>query len=135
MEDQMNDIFQIPAVLNKYESKANGSVKFIFTTTEKLPGQMLTTIMEFLDNCGWLNFAVRKIEAQDIVKLPEIDPVMFDEKKSPSERLRNTIFCYFCQKKGVDKNGKKPPKFDSEFREYYLKAMDNIINAYKEKLT
>jgi len=118
------DIFQLPAVLNKFESKANGAVKFIFTTQEHIPAFMLTTIMEFLDNAGYLNFAVRKIESTDLQDLPEIDPVKYDESKSPSQRLRNVIYLYHMQKGGNKE----------DFTAYYLKAMERIINQYKDKL-
>jgi hypothetical protein len=118
------DIFQIPAILNKYESKANGAVKFTFTTYDDIRADLLATIISFIDNAGFLNFAVRKIEAEDLVDLPEIDPAKYDEAKSPSQRLRAVIFLYHQQKGGTKQN----------FREYYLKAMERLINSYKDKL-
>ncbi len=120
----MSDIFQIPAVLNKCESKANGAFKFIFTTQDKIPASMLATIISFIDNAGFLNFAVRQIESTDLKDLPEIDPVLYDEAKSPSQRLRNVIYLYHIQKGGKKK----------DFRSYYLKAMESLINQYKDKL-
>lgn len=128
------EIFQIPAILTKYESKSAGSLKLTFNTQDGVRADLLSTLISFKDNCGFLNFAVRKIDAMDLKNLPEIDPSLFDEKKSPSERLRNVIYCYFCQKEGIDIKGKKPDNFESRFREYYLKAMEKLINIYKDKL-
>jgi hypothetical protein len=120
----MNDIFQIPAVLNKYESKVGGTVKFSFTTSEKLPAPMLTTVMEMIDNCGWLNFAVRRIEATDLTKLPEVDKSKYDQGKTPAQRLRAVIYILFKEKGGDDK----------DFPAYYDKAMEVLIQQVKDKL-
>lgn len=118
-------IFQLPAVLNKYESKANGAVKFSFTTQDKVPVDALANIMRFIDNAGWLNFAVREIEAVDLLDLPKIDPIKTDAAKSPGQRLRAVIYLYHIQK-----GGKK-----EDFETYYLNTMERIINQYKDKLT
>jgi hypothetical protein len=120
----MSDIFQLPAILNKYESKANGAVKFTFTTQSDIRPDMLANIMRFIDNAGYLNFAVRQIEAEDLVDLPEIDSRKYDQAKSPGQRLRAVIYLY-SQQKGIKKE---------DFDAYYLKAMELIINQYKDKL-
>ena len=120
----MPEILQVPATLLKYESKANHAIKLTFESQENMSPALLSNIIDKLDKVGYLNFAVRKIEAEDLVNLPEIDPVKYDETKSPSQRLRAVIFLYHKQKGGEKKN----------FREYYLKAMERLINQYKEML-
>lgn len=121
----MADILQIPSTLIKYESKANKAIKLVFESQEAMSPALISNIIDKLDRVGYLNFAVRKIEATDLVDLPEIDATIYDEAKSPSQRLRSVIFLYHQQKGGDKKN----------FREYYLKSMERIIDSYKDKLT
>ena len=117
-------IFQIPAIFNKYESKANGSVKFTFTSQTDVKTDLLATLISFIDNMGYLNFAVRQIEAADLIDLPEPDKTKYDQGKTPAKRLRSVIYVVFKEKGGDDK----------DFPAYYDKAMEVLIQEVKSKL-
>ena len=119
-----NTIFQLPATLDKFESKMNGAVKFIFTTQEMIKPAHLTTLMSFLNQVGYLNFAVRHIEATDLINLPEPDKTKYDKGKTPAQRLRAVIYLVFKEKGGDDK----------DFPAYYDKAMETLIQQVKGKL-
>ena len=120
----MSEILQIPASLLKYESKANKAIKLIFETQENMSPALLSEILNKLDRVGYLNFAVRHIEAEDLVDLPKIDPSKYDQAKSPSQRLKSVIYLYWKQKGS-----------DGDFNDYYLNAVERLINQYKERLT
>jgi hypothetical protein len=121
----MNDtIFQIPAILNKYESKVNGAVKFTFTSQDGVDTALLAKLISFIDNLGYLNFAVRQIEAADLINLPEPDKTKYDKGKTPAQRLRAVIYLVFKEKGGDD----------TEFPAYYDKAMETLIQQVKGKL-
>ena len=117
-------ILQLPATLDKYESLTNGSVKFVFSTQENLKPEYLLFIMNGLNKVGNLNFAVRKIEAEDLSKLPEPDKAKYAKSKTPSQRLRSVIWLLHQQKGGKEDN----------FQEYYDQVMEYFINQIKEKL-
>jgi len=123
-KEKEKTIFQIPATLTKYSSMANRAMKFVFETQETIEAKDISILASFHENVGWLNFAVRKLEAMDLKDLPEIDFSKYDRAKSPSQLLRNVIYRYWEQK------GKQ-----GNFDLYYLKAMTDITNQYKEKLT
>jgi len=120
----MDKIFQIQAVLTKYKSKANKSVQFTFDTQENMSPEHMSRLISLIDCLGWLNFAVRQIEATDLVNLPEPDKTMYDKGKTPAQRLRAVIFLVHKQKGGDTK----------DFPAYYDKAMEVLISQVKEKL-
>lgn len=117
-------ILQIPSVLDKFESKMNGSVKFVFTTQEMIKPESLTFIMSLLNKVGNLLFTVRQIEATDLVDLPEPDTTKYDKGKTPAQRLRSVIFILHQQKGGSEK----------DFPAYYDKAMETLIQDVKARL-
>ena len=81
-------IFQLPAMLTKYKSKANKVVEFIFETQENMLPEHISKLVSLIDSLGWLSFAVRQIEVADIANLPKIDTLSYAKGKSPSQRPR-----------------------------------------------
>lgn len=120
----MKDILQIPATLTKYESLANKAIKLTFQSQEEMRPELLSNIIDKLEKTGFISFAVRKIEADDLVNLPDIDATKYDTAKSPGQRLRAVIYRYWEQK------GKQ-----GDFNLYYLRSMERLIDSYKDKLT
>jgi hypothetical protein len=119
----MNQIFQIPAIFNKFESKANGAVKLVFTTQDGVRSDLLHTIISLIDNAGFLNFAVRMLEADDLVNLPKPDANKFPGQKTQSQRQRAVIYRLWEQ-------AGKP----GDWEEYYKNTMERIINQLKGNL-
>lgn len=119
----MAELLQIPATLLKYESKANHTIKLTFESQENMAPALLSNIIDKVEQTGYLNFAVRQLDMTDLADLPEIDPVKYDNAKSPGQRLRAVIYRYWEQK------GKQ-----GDFNLYYIAAMERLINQYKDKL-
>ena len=119
----MSEIFQIQAVLTRYKSKLNKSIEFTFDSQENMSPEILSTFLNLHDKLGYLNFAVRKIEAADIARLPEPNADEYVQGKTQAQRLRAVIYILWEQK------GKKGNPDD-----HYKKTMENIISQLKEKL-
>ena len=119
----MSDIFQIPSVFIKFESRANKSVKFTFVTQDGIGPDLIGTIRPMVDNDGYLNFAVRQIEVDDLVNLPEIKPTAFPDSKTPAQRQRAVIYLIW---KAKGKQGR--------FDDYYMDTMERIIDQLKQKI-
>ena len=120
----MNDakIFQIPASISQIKTLAN-CWRFQFDTQETITGEDMATVSDWKrqNGVGWLSFAMRQIEIEDIAELPEIKT---DDTKTPGQRLRAVLFL----------NWKQNPEKCETFEAYYLIKMEKLINHYKERL-
>ena len=112
---------QIEAYLHAFQSLTSGGVKFTFTTQETIDPDLLTQFFKLKNKLGWLLFAVREIEFQDMIDLPKIETPV--GKKSKSKQLRDVLF-------RIWEKTKKTEKFD----DYYNKIMSSLIETYKNKL-
>lgn len=117
----MDKLFQVPATITKIETMQEW-VRIAFDTQE-VPD--LTELAKLLSmgkgKVGWLLFKETEIQHEDI---PEYNPNVDDEERSPSERLRAVMYVYFMQQ-----GGKK-----EKFTEYYRKAMEKRIQEFKDRL-
>jgi hypothetical protein len=86
----MDDIFQVPAEMIKAETKRNKSIRLTFDSQENVSAEALKRVFEWRDQVGWLLFAVRQHEPQDLLTLPEIQTVEEDELK-PSVKMRRAL--------------------------------------------
>lgn len=120
----MNDILQIPAMITRDKSLIHGARQFTIESQENMETENLKILMDMENKLGWFLFALRKIQATDIIDLPPLDETKFDMKKSPSTRLRNILFVLF------QKQGGKKEMFDL----WYCKEIEKLINGYKNKL-
>lgn len=117
----MEKIFQVPATITKIETM-NEWIRIAFDTQEIPDTDEIAKLLSMgKGKVGWLLFKESEIEKVDI---PEYNPNVNDEEKSPSERLRAVMYVYFIQKGGKQEN----------FTEYYRKAMEKRIQEFKDKL-
>ena len=116
----MNKTFQVPAILAKLETLSDGSIKTVFETPEMSP-EDAAAILAFRQRQGWLLFKEQPFAEKDI---PEDTIQEFPDQKSPSQRLRNTLYVLH-QKRG----GKQ-----EDFEEFRQKHMEKIINWIKDKI-
>jgi len=84
-----------------------GSVAFVVLTDSNIGNEVNVNIDDILEN------------------LPEND--LYDNHKTPSQRLRNVLYVQLEQKLG-----KKPSK--EEFADYYKRSVEAIINKIKATL-
>ena len=111
-------MLKLPAYLTRFSSRSDGSAGITFTTQE-LTGIDFMELKRSLNEFGYLVFKENEVQDEDI---PKED---VEEDKTPSKRLRATLFVYW-----------KQHKKDSvpEFESYYRSQMEEIINYIKIKL-
>lgn len=126
--DKKDELFQVPGEITKIITMRNKSLRLQVDTQENVTAQQLEKLLAVLEIKGWFTFVVRendgKIEPDDIKDLPAFDINAFDIKKSPCQRLRNTMFVYFIKGGGNKK----------EFDTWYIKEMEKRIDQYKERI-
>ena len=118
-----SQIFQIQAELFKAETKRNNAIRLQFDSQENVSPEALKRVFEWRDKPGWLLFASRIIQADDMLSIPPDNTVEPDDK-SPSQRLRAVMFRAWER----DKHGY------ADFNLYYLHRMERIINKIKDEL-
>jgi hypothetical protein len=119
----MNELIQIPCILDSFKSLIHGSLKITFETQENLNPELLSKILAKQHQFGWLLFNPDNKIDENEIKLPEIKRTG-KMVKSPSLRLRNVLFLIH-QKKGGNKE---------DFEQYYNMIMEELINKYKNLL-
>jgi hypothetical protein len=116
----MADIFQVPATLYKVESMSHWW-RVIFDTQENIPAEHMAVTLGWLHKLGHLTFAIRQIEADDLLSLP---PIKTDDTLTPAQRLRHVLYRLW----------EKSPEGHKTSETFYLMVMEKLINHYKEKL-
>lgn len=107
---------QTPAIVTSISSKVDGSLRFGTVTPELTPEEK-ADFME-LQN---LNLEVTLKPTEEKTDIKEIKGEF--DGKTPSQRLRNTIYVYWEQK------GAK-----GEFDKFYLNQMNRLVDKIKENL-
>ena len=117
----MKNPVQIPVVLDVLRTLSDGSIKITFATRE-MRTEDAAEILGYRNTEGWLLFKPAPFEERDIIDIPESVPE-FANSKSPSQRLRNTLFRVW------EYQGSKVT-----FDVWRAEQMERIINKYKELL-
>lgn len=110
-------MLKLPSYLTRFSSRSDGSAGISFTTQE-LSNEDFGLLKENLNKFGWLIFKEGDIQAEDIpVENPE------DKDKTPSKRLRSTLFVLW-----------KHTGSSGDFEVYYRNQVEKIIEHIKSKL-
>lgn len=110
-----------PAIFLKMTPRVDKSWKLEFETRE-LFGKDIEQLANLLGAEGWLAYS-----PNDDITMADIPEVVADsgmEGKTPSQRLRNSLYVLW------DQRGKPSGKFDP----WYLGQMENLIETVKSKL-
>ena len=118
----MDDIFKVPGEISKITTMSKNTLRLQLDTQENVSPEAMKRIFEWHNQLGWFLFAIRQIEAQDMLDLPELKPT--DESKTPSQRLRAVLYRLYEQDSEQFK----------EFDGYYRFKMEKIIEHLKQKL-
>lgn len=111
----------LPVIFEKMQPLVDRSWKLTFATRE-LFGKDVEELANRLGSEGWIvHSANNDIETADI---PEITADAGLEGKTPSQRLRNSLYVLWEQR---DKPG-------GDFDTYYLSQMNRLIESIKSKL-
>ncbi len=113
-------LLQVPGEISKVSSMAHRSLRLLFDSQENLNDEEMAKIMAFVGKNGWFTFSPQAIQPNNILNLPKLD---LDETKSPSQRLRGTIWILWEQQ------GKQ-----GEFNDFYKAKMEKLIDFVKAKL-
>ena len=113
------EILKLPAIISKVMTMVDKGIR-IQVDSQELNPEDAGKVMLLKDKLGWFVFA-EQIAEVDIKDLPRIE--LEEGEKSPSARLRATMFVYWEQKKIQD-----------PFDIFYRKQMEKFINTIKEKL-
>lgn len=114
----IRNMIKVPAYFQGFSSKVDGSASLRFSTQE-LNSEDFATLQKHLNLFGWLMFAEENLEAVNIPK----EEIHEDENKSPSKRLRATLFVLW-----------KQCGSEGDFESFYKKKMEIFIDTVKTKL-
>lgn len=113
---------QVPVTFEAANRLKDRSVSLRFQTTLEVNNADFAAMDLAVGNAGWVAFKPNEVSLSDIPK--ELAPE--DGFKSPSKRLRNTLYRIWEQQTDQSED------FD---REYYPRIMNQIIDKYKAILT
>jgi len=119
-----------PIELKNYNRRADRSISFKADSLMEIGSKEVAEIDGHIGDVGFIvltdSHNLDDVKVDEILEnLPEND--LYDNHKTPSQRLRNVLYVRLEQKLG-----RKPEK--EEFATYYLNNMESIINKLKEDL-
>lgn len=119
-----------PIELKNYNRRADRSISFRVDSLLEIGSKEIAEIDGHIGDVGFLVLTdahnLDNIDVGEILEgLPEND--LYDNHKTPSQRLRNVLYVRLEQKLG-----RKPEK--EEFAIYYKNQMEGLINKFKEEL-
>lgn len=112
-------VFQVQAILEGISPLKDGGMSLRFHTQEVLDVGTKTTMMNFYQDFGWLQFS-----SQELHEIPSQIPTREAGAKTPSQRLRGALLVLHRQ---------RYPDMPSEV--FYEQQMERIISKVKEQLT
>lgn len=112
---------QVPATITKVMTMRDRTIR-VQVDTQEIPPEAKKQIFELSDELGYFFFSKVPLKEIDTSKLPPI--VLEQGEKSPSQRLRATLFVYWEQTKNQE-----------PFDIFYRRTVEKYIDAIKEKLT
>ena len=110
-------VFQIPAILDGMSPLKDGGMSVRFHTNE-IKSRDKAKLMDFFNVFGWLQFSDHTINS-----VPNKAAYREAGVKTPSQRLRNTLYVLWQQKYS-----------DQPFDPWYDVQLEKIINSIKERL-
>ena len=116
-------IFQVSSIIEQIKSLADGSWQLKFSTQELSPEQV-ASVAELKGKLGWFMFSENTFNESDI---PKEQAPEFKDEKSPSQRLRNTLFVYWKE------NTKQDKTFEVWRNEWIEKKIAEIKKYLPEK--
>jgi hypothetical protein len=116
-------VFQLGAELTSYRSLADRTLRISFDTREITPEQM-ANIHYSLNKVGYFAFAPDAFATQELEEIDSLKVEYDDTGKPQSQRLRAVLYRLWEQK----------PEGYKVFNDYYLAAMEKLINHFKSKL-
>lgn len=117
----MDKIYQAPAQISKITTMSDKTLRLQVDCQEISPDEE-ALIFSTRNKLGYFAFAEREIKVEDL-DLPDFVKEFKDEK-TPSQRLRNTLFVLHEQTDTKE-----------SFDDFYKRKIEEIITHFKNKLT
>lgn len=118
----------IPATIQKVETMAR-CARIIVDTQETLTPAQLAELFALHEKVGYFFLFEDPSRMQvDASKLPAIQ--LEEGEKSPSQRLRATMYVFWDQ----NVRGRKADAYSTDFELFYKREMEKIIDQVKERL-
>lgn len=112
------------AQFDNYRRLKDKSISLRFITGEKTSHDVFN-FDSLLDSFGYLYFKPQsQLTKNEITELDSLDTDLFDNPKTKSQRLRNTLY----------RNWEQENKKYDKFKDYYDQEMEIIITHFKNKL-
>ena len=115
--------FQVSSVIESVATRVDNTIKIVVSTQELSPEQS-TSLFALKGKQGWLLFSENEIKEMDI---PDVNAPEFKADKSPSQRLRNTLYVYW------ESNTDKSKPFEGWYRDWIEKKIGEIKDYLPEK--
>jgi hypothetical protein len=122
MTKTTDELFQAPAQISKIETMSDGGVRVVIDTQEITDSEEMAKLFRLRK--GDLGFFLFKNSAITNNDLPDDIELEEGESKTPSQRLRNTLFVYW----------KEVKEGRGDFNGFYREQMEKFITLVKEKL-
>jgi len=129
----MADRLMLLAGLEGVNSKKDSTFTLRFSTQELTTHQKLA-VLEAQNGFGVLVFKYDKetLSDEEIKEIDQIDVDLYDNTKTKSQRLRNTLYVLFQQ---TELKGHETDELKKElWKDFYATRMELLINKIKEKL-
>lgn len=117
-----NKLFQTPAMISGVSTLKDRTLKLTVYVSRELIGEEKAKLFDLEQKEGWFLFSENSIQETDV---PKEDAKVEGQKKSPSERLYNTLFVFWNQ----NYSGQS-----QSFNEWRANEMEKIIDSYKQFL-
>jgi hypothetical protein len=118
-------MLKTPSTISKITTMADGGLR-LQVDTQELASEDKAELMGLYNQLGWFVFApTNTIKAEDIPTTP-----LEENQKTPSQRIRSTLFVYF--KKLQEVGSLKP---DSDFEVFYRHHTEKYIDNIKNKIS
>ena len=115
------ETFQLSAFIDGIKTLKSKTLKITLETQDisMFTPEQLANLFKLNDSQMWVAFSKMEVQPDDL----DIKEVKVDGRKSPSTRLRNSL--YVLWEKG---------KQDEDFELYYIRQMEKFIKHVKDKL-
>lgn len=115
--------------LDAVTRKKDKSITLRFTTQTEQSSEQLMEMDRVLNESGVMYFKPNgDLTTEEVEQLESVDlPI---EGKSKSQRLRNTLYVLYTQRPCSDKN----LAVYCDFKQFYSRELEKIIEHYKQKL-
>ncbi len=113
----------MPAILTRFNRRADKSCTVAFNTNELSPAQF-AILDNVYQHSGFLMFKDSEVNKVDEEIFDSLDADLSDPTKTPSKRLRSVLYL----------NWQNENKGHAEYKDYYKSEMERIITHYKDKL-